>query len=118
MSMRSRSLTAASAAAAAFAVAATPAVAAAPPKGKYVCTYYTGSYNAFAGNLHILGARKYRVNDGKKGRYTRSGAKLRFKTGVYRTLYTGKFVQDGGQDIIYLTQKTNGNEGPICTRET
>ena len=43
---------------------------------------------------------------------------LRFRTGDYRRLYTGRFVQDGGQDIIYLTQKTNGREGPICTRET
>ncbi len=113
----SRLLAATVAAVAALALAASPALAAGPPKGKYVCTYYTGSYNAFAGNLNILGSRTYRVNNGKKGRYTPSGSRLRFRTGDYRKLYTARYEKSGGQDVIYLLQK-NGREGPTCTRET
>ncbi len=116
MKIRTCSVVAVSAAVATLAAGAAPSLAAAPPKGKYVCTYYTGSYNAFSGNLNILSSTTYRINSGKKGRYTRSGSKLRFRTGDYSKLYTARYEKSGGQDLIYLLQK-NGREGPVCTRE-
>jgi hypothetical protein len=116
MKISTRSVAAASATVAVLGLGAPPALAAAPPKGKYVCTYFTGSYNAFSGNLNILSSTTYRVNSGKKGRYTRSGSRLRFTTGDYRRLYTARYERSGGQDVIHLLQK-NGREGPVCTRE-
>ena len=98
-------------------IPAAPAAAAKPPKGDYYCSFYNGSYNQGAGVLHIVGKSKYRINEGKKGRFTRKGNKLKFKSGDYEGTWKGRYkALDGGRHIIYLLFLEDGEDGPVCER--
>ncbi len=79
-----------------LALTASSAEAASPPAGKYPCLLYIdGTGLVGAGLLRIHSGGKYSVNGGKKGKFTTSGRKIKFKTGDYRKSHRGKWSGKG-----------------------
>ena len=66
-------------------VPAAAASAKAPPKGTYQCEY--AESGRLFGLINILSAKKYAWNNGKSGKYSVSGNKLKFKSGPMKGVY-------------------------------
>jgi len=94
--------------AALLALTASAAEAASPPKGKYPCyLYIDGTGLTGAGILRIHSGGKYSVNGGKKGKYSTSGKKIKFKTGDYSKSHRGKWSGRGKNAKIGLYKKSD-----------
>ena len=66
-------------------VPAAAASAKAPPKGTYECKYPESG--RLFGLINILSAKKYAWNNGKTGKYSVAGNKLKFKSGPMQGVY-------------------------------
>ena len=101
----------------AAALLAVPALAAAPPTGKYGCSI--GSSAQYAGDLHILSNHRYRLNKSKVGRFKVNGKKLTFPSGVWHKLFKGRWYRttDGVVEIA-LTSLESGYETEYCDKES
>ena len=64
-----------------------------------------------AGVLRIHGGGKYSVNGGKKGKYSTSGKKIKFKTGDYSKSHRGKWSKDGSTYKVGLFKKSDTSTG-------
>ncbi len=105
--MRSR-VVALALSAALLALTASSAEAASPPAGKYPCVLYIdGTGLVGAGLLRIHSGGKYSVNGGKKGKYSTSGKKIKFKTGAYSKSHRGKWRRSGRNAKIGLFKKSD-----------
>lgn len=91
-----------------LALTASSAEAASPPKGKYPCyLYIDGTGLVLSGTLRIHAGGKYSVNGKRKGKYSTSGKKIKFKTGDYSKSHRGKWARKGGDVNIYLYKKSD-----------
>ena len=103
------------------------ALAKAPPKGDYGCTYTTFSGTYYSGTLNILSKSKYKVNDKNKGEYVNKPRKrIKFKTGSYKGLWRGRWrkvesvLKPGTyRYVIKLTsiEDPDGTPTMECTRD-
>lgn len=95
--------------------AAAPAAAKPPPRGKYGCSNYA---TGFAGNLFIMRDNRYRVDDSRVGRFRDVGRRLRFRSGVWKGLFRGKWERtENGEIEISLTSIESGFESTYCVLE-
>lgn len=94
-----------------------------PPRGSYTCQQFAGGTTGYAGTLRILKNNRYRVNGGKIGRFTMRGAKITWKTGVYKGLWRSKVRRAAGADrtltIGHFSPKDRSytNEQVSCYRD-
>src|SRR5919106_2109332 len=67
-------------------LAAVPAaaLAKAPPEGNYYCTFYDHSTH---GTLNITSKKKYGWHNGKRGRYSTKGHRIKFRSGPMKGAY-------------------------------
>ena len=101
-------------------LAAAPAQAASPPKGKYSCVIPRLPSPFYAGYLHILSPRRYRVEN-KRGRYTTRGKRIIFRSGPHKgkwrkVTWDSEVDEDGRTAEITLEPK-DGGQAWTCTEE-
>ena len=94
-----------------------------PPRGSYTCQQFQGGTTGYAGTLKILRNNRYRVNGGRIGRFTMRGAKITWKTGVYKGLWRSKVRRAAGADRtltighFFLKDRSYEDEEVSCYRD-
>jgi hypothetical protein len=80
---------------------AAPAQAAAPPNGRYDCSYTDSGRTAWF--IKIVSASKYSYNGKKSGKYSTSGKKITFKSGPMKGLYKHANWKRAASGLTYMS---------------